>query len=207
MVHERCWSNSTSVFFDFILWIDALIISWKIVLNSLIPRKFEWNFRYLISHIISVIDGRVTSCELALRWISLDLTDDKSTMVQVMAWCHQATSHYLSQCWPRSKSPYGVTRPQWVKWVPQNTTYMLTLVQVMAWCHQPLPEPMLTEVYVAIWYHNELSHSWTDRTDYNDMLPGIILCMRPANERRHYIVMSSLIGWAHTLVGLCFSLG
>ena len=31
-----------------------------------------------------------------------DLTDDKSTLVQVMAWCHQATSHYLNQCWPRS---------------------------------------------------------------------------------------------------------
>ena len=55
------------------------------------------------------------SCELALRWMSLALTDDKSTLVQVMAWCHQATSHYLSQCWPRSLSTYGVTRPQWVK--------------------------------------------------------------------------------------------
>ena len=43
-------------------------------------------------------------------------TDDKSTLVQVMAWCHQATSHYLSQCWPRSLSPYGITRPQWVKY-------------------------------------------------------------------------------------------
>ena len=27
-----------------------------------------------------------------------DLTDDKSTLVQVMAWCRQATSHYLKQC-------------------------------------------------------------------------------------------------------------
>ena len=27
-----------------------------------------------------------------------------------MTWCRQATSHYLSQCWPRSMSPYGVTR-------------------------------------------------------------------------------------------------
>ena len=27
----------------------------------------------------------------------------------------QAISHYLSQCWPRYLSPYGVTRPQWVK--------------------------------------------------------------------------------------------
>ena len=31
-----------------------------------------------------------------------------------MAWCHQATNHYLSQCWPSSLSPYGVTRPQCV---------------------------------------------------------------------------------------------
>ena len=46
--------------------------------------------------------------------MSLDFTDDQSTLVQVMAWCHQATSHYLSQSWPRSLSPYGVTRPQWV---------------------------------------------------------------------------------------------
>ena len=44
----------------------------------------------------------------------LDLIDDKSTWVQVMAWCHQAPSHYLSQCWLRSMSLYGITRPQWV---------------------------------------------------------------------------------------------
>ena len=43
-----------------------------------------------------------------------DFTDDKSTFVQVMAWCCQATSHYLSQCWPRNMSPYGIIRPQWV---------------------------------------------------------------------------------------------
>ena len=35
-------------------------------------------------------------------------------MVQAMAWCRQATSHYMSQCLPRSLAPYGVTRPQWV---------------------------------------------------------------------------------------------
>ena len=40
-------------------------------------------------------------CEIALGWMSKDLTDDKSTLVQVMVWCHQAPSHYLSQCWPR----------------------------------------------------------------------------------------------------------
>ena len=56
------------------------------------------------------------SCDIALRWISKDFTDDKSTSVQEMAWCRQTTSHCLSQCWPRSRLPYGVTRPQWVIW-------------------------------------------------------------------------------------------
>ena len=55
-----------------------------------------------------------------LIWISLKFVpegpiDNKSTLVQVMAWSHRVTSHYLSQCWPRSMLPYGVTRSQWVK--------------------------------------------------------------------------------------------
>ena len=33
---------------------------------------------------------------------------------------------------------------------------------------------------------------------------GINLCMRPANEKRHYIVTLSLIGWAHTQIDPCF---
>ena len=36
-----------------------------------------------------------------------NLIDEKSTLVQVMAWCHQATSHYLSQFWPRSMVSLG----------------------------------------------------------------------------------------------------
>ena len=58
------------------------------------------------------------SYEIALRWMPLDLPDDKSTLVQVMAWCRQATSHYLSQCWPRSMSPNGISRPQRVEKKP-----------------------------------------------------------------------------------------
>ena len=58
--------------------------------------------------------GRGIKCETAVICLSLDLTEDKSTLVHVMVWCRQATSHYLSQCWPRSLPPYGVTRPQWV---------------------------------------------------------------------------------------------
>ena len=70
-----------------------------------------------------MIDGLVISSELALRWMSLHLTDGKSTLVQVMAWCRQATSHYLSQCWPRSLWPYGVTRPQWVNSWPNDAIW------------------------------------------------------------------------------------
>ena len=60
----------------------------------------------------------ITSCEHAPRWILQNTSDDKSTLVQVMAWCRQATSHYLSQCWPRSMLPYGITRPPWVNHFP-----------------------------------------------------------------------------------------
>ena len=35
---------------------------------------------------------------------------------------------------------------------------------------------------------------------------GIILHMRPANERRRYIVMSSLIGWVHSQNDACIRL-
>ena len=52
------------------------------------------------------------SCDF---WLNLYLTEDELTLVQVMAWCHQAASNHLSQCLLRSVPPFGVTRPQWVK--------------------------------------------------------------------------------------------
>ena len=55
------------------------------------------------------------SCETVLRVMPQDLTEVYLALVQVMAWCHQTSSHYLSQNWPKSVSLYGVTRPQWVK--------------------------------------------------------------------------------------------
>ena len=62
-----------------------------------------------------------------MPWSPTD--DDKSTLAQVMAWCHQATSHYLGQCWASSMSPYGITRPQWVNSLaPGGFRYSLKLV-------------------------------------------------------------------------------
>ena len=43
---------------------------------------------------------------------------------------------------------------------------------------------------------------WSEITKYSEdgvvRRSGIILCVCLANERRRYIVMSYLIGWAHT---------
>ena len=68
----------------------------------------------MIFTIILVIGGWGISHEIALTWISLYLTGDKSTMVEVMTWCPQAASHYLNKCRPRSLSTCGVPGPQWV---------------------------------------------------------------------------------------------
>ena len=57
-------------------------------------------------------------------------TDHKSTLVQVMAWCRRATSHYLSQCWRSSMSPYGVTRPQWVKDTCPDLIYVNSITRM-----------------------------------------------------------------------------
>ena len=113
--------------------------------SSLAPGKYEWNFRHAIFKQILVIDGWGVFCEITLIPMSLDFTDDQSTLVQVMAWCLQATSHYLGLCWPRSLLPYGVTTPQWVtSWRPSDT-YMCqqsrpSLVQIMT-CHQAGAKP------------------------------------------------------------------
>ena len=90
--------------------------SWLASFNSLAPGKFEWKFRHVIFQQILVVDGWGISCEIVLIWKSLDFTDDQSTLVQVMAWCRQAASHCMNQCWPRSLPPYGVTRPCYGGW-------------------------------------------------------------------------------------------
>ena len=85
-----------------------------LVLNSLVPEWCGTSFKSAISEYVLWIQFISTSRKIAFRWMAENTFDDKSTLVQVMAWCHQATSHYLSQCWPRSVLPYGITGPQWV---------------------------------------------------------------------------------------------
>ena len=74
------------------------VIKLKSPRGQLAPGRFQFNFRKVIFKLNLVSGGWGISYEIALRWIPQDLTNNKSTLVQVMAWCHQATSHYLSQC-------------------------------------------------------------------------------------------------------------
>ena len=149
-------------------WISLYVVVWNpvfrsqnisicrvpslaMLFNSLAPGGFENIFQNVFFKLISWIDTLSNSCETALRSMPQNPSDDKSTLVQVMAWCRQAASHYLSQCCPRSLSPYGVTRPQWVNSLRPSNAYMRrqprpSFVQVTA-CRlfgaKPLSEPML----------------------------------------------------------------
>ena len=87
--------------------------------------RFYWHWGNLIGNFECNFQAHlIYQCFEYLLWIGFIIglmylpqyfTDQKSTLVQVMAWCHQATSHYLNQCWPKSMFPYGVTRHQWDK--------------------------------------------------------------------------------------------
>ena len=93
----------------------------------------------------------VNWCELVSSNLVVIMSSNEchwTLLVQVMAWCRQATSHYLNQCWSRSPTPYGVTRPQWVKqiistlilltnhWCVSYEIVLWWMVVVMVWCCQ-----------------------------------------------------------------------
>ena len=106
------WHNlPLRVRYNVFLWAQSQIC---FLFNSLVPGRPRCHFETAIFNFLLLIGIFTSSKDNALRLMPRDLTHDKSTLVQVMAWCHQATSHYLSQCWPSSMLPYGVTRPQWV---------------------------------------------------------------------------------------------
>ena len=101
------------------LWSSSLThvcVPWPQWVCSLSPDRCRCSLNLVIFKLMARIDIFNISCEIALRQMPQNRTDDKLTLVQLMAWYRQATSHYLSQCWPRSVMLYGITtsRPQWV---------------------------------------------------------------------------------------------
>ena len=130
---------------------------WDSSVNSLAPGKCQFNFRHVILKLTLVNVGWGISYEIALRWMPLELTDDKSTLVEVMAWCRQATSHYLSQCWLSPLLPYGIARPQWVKSLfhkPTDTRDKLgrysSASQISWYSTQTCPQSRVSNLYQLI---------------------------------------------------------
>ena len=104
---------------------NYIIISHKLI-GALIKWVWFWKFGLnlvLLSRIFRSYHQN------ALRWMPLYLTDNKSALVPVIAYCHQATRRYMSRYWCRFMSSYGVTGPQWVNFNGVNQT----TVEVYTW--------------------------------------------------------------------------
>ena len=103
-----------------------------------------------------------------------DLTDGESTLVQVMAWCHQAISHYLNQCWPSLVLPYGITRPQWVN----------TLRQEQNGCHfaDNIFKCILLNENFYILFETSLDFVPEDPIHNNSALVQLMACCRMGNK-------------------------
>ena len=84
------------------------------VLTHWPPGRCGSNSKGVISKHILHTKFMSTSFDTGLRWMPQNTFIDKLTLVQVMSWCCQATSHYLNQCWPSSIMSYSITRPHWV---------------------------------------------------------------------------------------------
>ena len=90
--HGHCF-----LFFIFYLYIYILTL-WSLrVLRAIL----KCNLQSCLS-----ADNFTSSCGNNRKWMPWDLTDDKSTLVQVMAWCLQVFKPILIHIY---MSPYGVT--------------------------------------------------------------------------------------------------
>ena len=131
-----------------------LSIQWPCV-NSVDPGWSDNNFGSKIFKLIPQNSNLGACCEIVPRWLQQNLSNVKSTLVQVMAWCRQATSHYLNQCWPRFLTSYGITRPQWVNiwhWDTTPTCKWLTIAQVHWSTESPDLSHSLKIMHEKQWY-------------------------------------------------------
>ena len=91
-------------------WVNLLLSSDKTqVINSMLPGRCCCDFKYINTYIdfkhnwgIKIFSIQVS---INLQWLP-DVIDSKLTHVLVVAWCHQATNHYLNQCWPSFIAPW-----------------------------------------------------------------------------------------------------
>ena len=112
----------------------------------------KYNFKRVIQNC-----SLSTHCEISLMCMPHISFDEKSTSVQVLAWFRQARSHYLTQCWHRSMSPYGILRPR-PQWVKTQVEAIPNLYQLYGTKH--INGKYLTKLYVRT-RENEAGGLWS----------------------------------------------
>ena len=106
-----------------LIWVIPLSV-WRRIVNLLALGMCENNFKGIIFRLILRIDIWSTFLSSSLRGMPQYVTNEKWTLIQVMAKYRQATSHYMSQCWVSSLSPYGVIRSQCINSFGLSDAYM-----------------------------------------------------------------------------------
>ena len=110
------------------------------------------------------------SCDCHRTSLMIDL----STLAQVMAWCRQATSHYLSQCWPRSISPYGVSAWNGRPWPGRSQNWMLMYFIInLSGSQQFSGSSIQNQVELSEWATGRFMHCGVTRPQWvNSLAPG-----------------------------------
>ena len=102
---NQCWPNSlTHTCGTRGRWVNSYLIGyfeWHHLIKDKISKPLtQWplgNLNVILKIFnLALLIGIFKSCDNVLRWMPQNLTDGKSTLIQVMAWCRQATSRYLN---------------------------------------------------------------------------------------------------------------
>ena len=124
----------------------------------------------------------------------MNLTDDKSTLVQVMAWCCQATSHCLNQCWPGSTTKWRYMAPDIRPYVCRQMASLghseLTFIKRL-WIRFP---PRILII-------NHTIRPCIASRKYVRMLD-----LPTGHEWNHLIILHKLLVWSPALIYMCGSI-
>ena len=96
--------------------------------NSLAPGRCGSNFKSINLKLIIQNSSLGTPCKIALMWMSQNLNNEKYPLVQINAWCYQATRHHLSQWWPRTMALLGHIETAEISFLGlyQNPSYFIS---------------------------------------------------------------------------------
>ena len=125
------WHNNFGFIHTTLSTQSVNVLKWCYVINSLVTLRCGSNLKSTISDHMLKINFMGNSCDISLGWMPHNTLDDKSVLAQVVAWCCQATSHYMNQCWPRYISKCGITRLQWVNVLSEHFSEHLKTINTL----------------------------------------------------------------------------